>query len=215
MKHLKLFFACLLMAVLSIGQVWGAKDDVVYTLNTATTMIATSNSYANYADNTNHWKVTLGSKQSAGLWLGSNSSQKAKMILSNGNYSEGTAIATALGIQASATYYAAIIGTSALENVYKVNLTYTTPGGTAPSEAWICYSTDDGTTWSVGKKVTSLSTSGTDFEFDETIASARYAFVIHSTNYCQFKVPILTFYEGTTSGGGGGSEKPTVFLNHT
>ena len=27
MKHLKLFFACLLMAVLSIGQVWGAEDD--------------------------------------------------------------------------------------------------------------------------------------------------------------------------------------------
>ena len=27
MKHLKLVFACLLMAVLSIGQVWGAEDD--------------------------------------------------------------------------------------------------------------------------------------------------------------------------------------------
>ena len=132
---------------------------------------------------------------------------KAKMILSNGSYSEGTAIATALSIQASATYYAAIIGTSELANVGKVTLTYTTPGGTAPSEAWICYSTNRGSTWSVAKKVTSLSTSGTDFVFDATIASARYAFVIHSTGYCQFKVPVLTFYEGATAGG---SQEPTV-----
>jgi len=200
MKRLKLFFACLLMAVLSIGQVWGAEGDVVYTLNTAASSIpiATSNSYGNYADATNNWKVTCGAKQSDGLWLGSNNNQKTKMILSNGSYSEGSAIATALGIQASATYYAAIIGTSELENVGKVTLTYTTPGGTAPSEAWICYSTNSGSTWSIAKRVATLSTSGTDFEFDETIESARYAFVIHCTGYCQFKVPVLTFYEGAT-----------------
>lgn len=207
MKHIFKHFACLLVAVFCVGQLWAAKDDVVYTLNTATTTIATANSYANYADDTNHWKVTLGSKQPAGLWLGSNSGNKSKMNLSNGSYSEGIEIATAIGVQSNATYYAAIIGTSALENVYKVTLTYTTPGGTAPSEAWICYSTNNGTTWSVGKKVTSLSTSGTDFEFDATIASARYAFVIHCTNYCQFKVPVLTFYEGATEGG---TPEPTV-----
>ena len=203
-KASRVIFSVLTLLFLSIGQVWATEGDVVYTLNTAASSIpiASSNTYANYADATNNWKVTCGSKQTDGLWLGSNNNQKAKMILSNGSYSEGTAIATALGIQASATYYAAIIGTSELENVGKVTLTYTTPGGTAPSEAWICYSTNSGSTWSVAKKVTTLSTSGTDFEFDETIESARYAFVIHSTSYCQFKVPVLTFYEGETSGGG-------------
>lgn len=203
-KASRVIFSVLTLLFLSIGQVWATEGDVVYTLNTAANSIpiASSNTYTNYADATNNWKVTCGAKQTDGLWLGSNSNQKAKMILSNGSYSEGTAIATALGIQASATYYAAIIGTSELENVGKVTLTYTTPGGTAPSEAWICYSTNSGSTWSVAKKVTTLSTSGTDFEFDETIESARYAFVIHSTNYCQFKLPVLTFYEGETSGGG-------------
>ena len=33
MKHLKLFFACLLMAVLSIGQVWATDVEVISTLN--------------------------------------------------------------------------------------------------------------------------------------------------------------------------------------
>ena len=42
MKHLKLFFACLLMAVLSIGQVWGATVEVISTLNLSSTTQITS-----------------------------------------------------------------------------------------------------------------------------------------------------------------------------
>ena len=41
MKKLKLFFACLLMAVLSIGQVWAADETVTYTLTGATTVSVT------------------------------------------------------------------------------------------------------------------------------------------------------------------------------
>jgi len=46
MKRLKLFFACLLMAVLSIGQVW-ADDEVVYTLTPVT---GSDNGYASAED---------------------------------------------------------------------------------------------------------------------------------------------------------------------
>ena len=188
-----------------------------YTLNTATTKIATNAAYNSYTDSTNGWAVTLGSMQSAGLWLGSNSSQKAKMRLDSngaagGSISGYAAIASAIGVQSSATYYAAIIQTAnSISNVDTVNLTYTTPGGTAPSEAWILYSTNSGSSWSVFQKVTSLSASGTTFTHSN-VTSARYAFVIHSTNYCQFKVPVLTFkgtdastqtISGSTSGTAG------------
>ncbi len=210
---LKLVSVLVLILTVGSGNVWGAKDDVVYKINTASTKIATSTTYANYGPSTcasaqagstvssASWCVTCGSAQTEGLWLGANNNQKAKMKLGNGSFTEASGIASAIGVTTSATYYAAMICRTNLSKVYKVTLTYATPGGTAPSEAWILYSTDNGSTWSVGKKVTSLSTSGTDFVFDATITSAaRYAFVIHSTGYCQFKKPVLTFYEGTTGG---------------
>lgn len=204
----------ILLTALGSGNAWGAKDDVVYKINTATTKIGSKTTYTNYGPtdcasaqagstvSTASWCVTLGSAQTAGLWLGSNSGNKAKMTLGNGSLTEASGIASAIGVKTTDTYYAAMICRTNLSKVYKVTLTYTTPGGTAPSEAWILYSTDNGSTWSVGKKVTSLNPTGTDFVFDNTITSAaRYAFVIHCTNYCQFKVPVLTFYEGTTGGG--------------
>ena len=176
----------------------GAEVVTRLALNTASTTIASSNSYNNYGETNTayHWAVTCGSKQSDGLWLGANNNQKSKMTLGNGSYSDASGIATACGVTTSSTYYAAIIqreGTIA--NVDKVSLTYSTPGGTAPSEAWVLFNT--GSSWSVFQKVTSLSPSGTDFEHSN-VASARYAFVIHSTGYCQFKVPVLTF-KGTES----------------
>ncbi len=212
-RFLSILTLFLMLFSFGVGNVWGAKDDVVYKINTASTKIATSTTYANYGPSTcasaqagstvssASWCVTCGSAQTEGLWLGANNNQKAKMKLGNGSFTEASAIATAIGVETTDTYYAAMICRTNLSKVYKVTLTYSTPGGTAPSEAWILYSTDNGSTWSVGKKVTSLSTSGTDFVFDATITSAaRYAFVIHSTGYCQFKKPVLTFYEGTTGG---------------
>ena len=178
------------------------------------TAIATSTTYNSYVDSTNGWAITLGNKQSNALWLGSNDNQKSKMTLAStgaggGSISGHAAIASTIGVQTTATYYAAIIQTSgSISNVDKVTLKYSTPGGTAPSEAWVLYSTNSGTTWTIFQKVTSLSTSGTDF-IHNNVASARYAFVIHSTGYCQFKSPILYFYgtdpdtqtiSGSTSG---------------
>ena len=190
-----------------------AAENTRATLNTASTTIATANTYSTYSESSTayKWAITLGSKQTAGLWLGSNSGNKAKMTLGNGSLGDADGIASAIGVETSDTYYAAIVQTaSTIANVDKVTLTYTTPGGTAPSEAWILYSTS-GTTWNVFQKVTSLSTSGTNFTHTQ-IASARYAFVIHASNYCQFKVPVLTFkgtdaetqtISGSTSGTAG------------
>ena len=56
MRKLKLFFACLLMAVLSIGQMWA--DEVVYTLDGTST--GGSSGYAAESDITQSgisWKV--------------------------------------------------------------------------------------------------------------------------------------------------------------
>ena len=168
-----------------------------YTLDTSSTTIASGNSYGSYSESSTayKWAITCGSKQTnspAGLWLGSNNNQKAKMILSTGSLSDASGIATAISVTTSATYYAAIIQTaSTIANVDTVTVSYNSTAGTAPSEAWVLY--NDGTNgWQVFQKVTSLSTSGTDFTHAQ-VASARYAFVIHSTGYCQFKVPVLAF----------------------
>ena len=203
-------FALLFFLTLGISNAWGAKGDIVYKLNTGYTAIATATTYAYYGPATcssaqsgsvvssASWFVTVGSLQSSSLWLGTNNNQKSKMTLGNGSFTEASALATAINVNTTDTYYAALVCRTEFENVDSVLLTYSTPGGTAPSEAWILYSEDEGETWSVGKKVTTLSTTGTAFKLSSTISSARYAFVIHSTGYCQFKVPILTFYEGTT-----------------
>ncbi len=202
-------FLLVMFLTLCSSTMWGAKDDIVYKYGG--TKLGISNSYDSYSNSnisssifgstisTASWACTCGSNQSSGLWLGSNNNQKAKMILSTGNLSETSAIASAINVSTSDTYYSALICRTNFSNVYKVNLTYTTPGGTAPSEAWILYSIDNGSTWSVGKKVTSLSSLDTEFDLGSTIPNARYAFVIHCTGYCQFKVPILTFYEGETT----------------
>lgn len=63
MRKLKLFFACLLMAVLSIGQMW-AGEVVVYTLDGTTT--ATGSAYATASSVTQgskSWQVTANTEQ--------------------------------------------------------------------------------------------------------------------------------------------------------
>ena len=181
------------------------ETSLLYELDTSTSKIpvATANSYGNYTETGSgyNWTITCGSKQTDGLWLGSNSTQKAKMILSNGSYTEATAIASTIGVTGSATYYSALFqktGGSKLNGVSSVELTYTATGGTAPSEAWVVYSLNNGSTWNVFDHVTTLSSAGTTFEADSKINSdALFGFVIHCSNYCQFKIPILKFYTKT------------------
>ena len=177
-----------------------------YILNTATTAIATANSYNAYTNqacatdlatpgsypSTANWSVTCGSKQTAGLWLGSNNNQKAKMILSNGSVTGASGIATAIGVAASATYYAAMICHTSFANISKVVLSRSDTGGTAPSDVYLLYSTDNGTTYTLVD--TKADAAELTFTIDSPVSSAIYAIAIHCTGYCQYKVPVVTFY---------------------
>ena len=193
------------------SRVDAAQGDTVYVLNTTdgatssgTThayQIATSTTYNNYS--ANNWALTCGNKSTSdpkGMWMGANNNNKARMTLGQGSYAPAAAIATAIGVTTSATYYSALYQTSgALSNVGSVTITYGGTGGTAPSEAWVVYSTDSGTSWSLfGAKKTTI-TSGMEFTHN-TVSSALYGFVIHCTAWGNLRTPVITFKEGATGG---------------
>ena len=184
---------------------------MVYKLNTATTTIATSNSYGSIKatacksdDETSevttaNWKITLGSKQSdpAGLWLGTNSKNSSNEKLGNGNLAEAAAIATAVGATTSSTYYAALISETELPNISKIKFSYAGVGNKEPEQIWILASEDKGVTWSVAAtSKTMVATKDSTFTLTATIASARYALVCcHTSKWFSVKVPVLTFYK--------------------
>lgn len=184
-----------------------ATEKEYYKLNTTSTPVGTSNSYAAYTDiacannlasygtypSTATWSTTLGSKQSnTSFWWGSNSKQSAKMILSNGSVAGASAIATALGVTTSATYYSALICSTSFANISKVVMTRSGTGGSAPSNIYLLYSTDSGTTYTLADTQSDGAT--VTFTIASPVASARYALVIKCSGYCQYKDPIITFY---------------------
>ena len=189
-----------------------------YKINTANTKIATANGYDKYGPSncanaltsyhssypsTASWYVTCGSAQTDGLWLGSNNNQKSKMTLGNGNVTGASAIASALSVNT-------MICSTSFENISKVVVARSSIGGTAPSKVYLLRSTDNGTTYTkVGEEDDDDSIT---FEIEGTpSASAIYAIVIKSTGYCQFKVPVVTFYtlDSKTTGGGSGAPANT------
>ncbi|MGN1240009.1 MAG: hypothetical protein ACI4TV_03940, partial [Paludibacteraceae bacterium] len=211
MKKITLLLSAMLLAWAT--NLW-AGDVVVYQLNTANTTIATTSSYSSVDANicassdktskvaTANWKITLGSKQTsspAGMWLGANSGAQSNEKLSNGDFAEATAIATAIGATTS-TYYAALISETELPNICKIKFSYAGYGNKNPEKIWILASEDKGATWSVvATSNTMVANKDTTFTLTKTIASARYALVCyHSTKYFAVKVPVLTFYAPTT-----------------
>ncbi len=75
MKHFKLFFACLLMAVLSIGQVWGAVSTMTFT---------TKCNGSGTADDDASWTITSNATEQAfvagsGIHYGSNNTSSGKV----------------------------------------------------------------------------------------------------------------------------------------
>ncbi|MGN0208315.1 MAG: chitobiase/beta-hexosaminidase C-terminal domain-containing protein, partial [Paludibacteraceae bacterium] len=208
MKKFTLLLSAMLLACAT--NLW-AGDVVVYKLNTATTTIATTNSYSSIKatacasdDKTSEvttadWKITLGSKQTnspAGLWLGANSKNGSKETLGNGEFPEATAIATAVGAKTTDTYYTALIGETDFINISKINVSCNSYGTKTPSQLWILASEDKGVTWSVAATTTDVKTDET-FTFEIPRASARFAFVFYynSTSVFTVKVPVLTFYK--------------------
>ena len=208
MKKITLLLSAMLLAYAT--NLW-AGDVVVYKLNTATTTIATTNSYGSIKatacksdDETSevttaNWKITLGSKQTnnpAGLWLGSNSknTNQSKETLGNGSFTEATAIATAVGAKTSDKFYTALISETELPNISKVNVSCSGFGNQTPTKIWLLASEDGGTTWSVAANSEKVVTEST-FTLSAPIASARYALVYYHSAYFSVKVPVLTFYK--------------------
>lgn len=183
-----------------------------YILDAQTTTIATSNSYAAVSNascatglsnpgsypSTASWSITLGSKQTnspSGLWWGSNSGQKAKMILSNGNIAGASAIATALGVTTSATYYAALICSTSFANISRVDVTIRGTGGATSGTIYLLRSTDGGTTYSkVGEASYSSGNLTPSFTIASPATSAIYALAFHVTAWGSIKAPVVTFY---------------------
>ena len=204
MKKLKVLFTVLYMACATSA--WGETvltGNIVYSCKPIS--IANSTSYGSYSGNvtrlnstdlvsTASWQMTCGSSNG----LGSNSNQKAKMILSNGSFTASSAIAKAIGKTTSATYVAALICNTALENVGKFSFSHGGYGNNAPSNMWLCYSTDD---WATATAISlTVGTSG-ECTFESPIATAKYAFVIYKTSYTTVRTPTFTFYEASSGSG--------------
>ena len=215
MKKITLLLSAMLLACTT--NLW-AGDVLVYQLNTASdkTPIATTtdtyssitatecNSAANDSEvSSATWKVTLGANITSaprGLWLGSNKNANNynNETLSNGSFTEATAIATAVGAKTSDKYYTALISETELPNISKVNFSYAGKGNKDPKQIWILSSEDGGNSWSVVATSTTVtsSTADTTFTLSAPIASARYALVCYYPSaYFSIKVPVLTFYK--------------------
>lgn len=198
---LKLLLLSVVMLVGS-GNVLAAVGDVVYTLPGGTGQpFGSSNTYALKTGTYNSvsWTATLGSCQNATtFWLGSNSSQKAKLTLGT-TYA---AVGTPCGIGAADTYVSALIAGSEFTNVGKVTVANTATGGSAASAitVYVVYSTNSGTSYSLAAASQTAVSAGTlTYEFT-TIPSARYAIVAKGANDYTLRVPVVTFYEGVTGG---------------
>lgn len=194
-------------------QAQAAQGDAVYTmnLNAQGSAFGTSNTYAEKTGTMSgvSWKMSLGSCQSASaVWIGSNSSQKAKLVLpdsSASSYNYGYVRAAISGATATSTYYSALVAQSAFSNVGKVTITPTTSGNAAAAIKFYLVSSSGTTTNYSQVTLTSgtqgsnlVSGSSTTYEF-ATIASAYYALVFYGTNDYTVRVPTITFYEGASA----------------
>lgn len=150
------------------------------------------------------WKVTLGNVQNNGsgdFWFGANSGNKDKLTFGNSGYAEAEAIAAALDVKTDAKHYGALICTSNLPTISKIEITSTADmGGGQATTMWVVKSTDNGTTYSVVKKIDSpAKAANTLFTIKiakaDRSASASYALVFYREGgQFQYKAPKITFY---------------------
>ena len=181
-------------------------------LNTATTKIATSNSYSSVTNkdcannlteygsypSTAKWSINLGAAQTsepAGLWLGSNSNNKSKMTLGNGKISGASEIATALDVKTTDTYYAALVCHTDFANITKVTVANSGTNNTGkPAKITLLMSTDEGKSYSKVAQQTFTASQINTFTISVPSASARFAIVFNATEYFAVKVPVVTFH---------------------
>ena len=175
--------------------------------------IGSGNNYApksgSYTDNgiTMTLSASIGSVQSDGFWLGTNSNNTNVNLSTLQSY---TKIASALGLSETKTRVAALLFEGDLSDIGKI--TYSQSAGQASTQIALVYSTDEGASYQAmcvsgceggGTPVfwQDLNTLTSDIVFAFTpIAKARYAIVINKTTtsgYVQSKVPVVTFYKET------------------
>lgn len=157
------------------------------------------------------WKVTLGNVQNNGsgdFWFGANSGNKDKLTFGNSGYAEAEAIAAALDVKTDAKHYGALICTSNLPTISKIEITSTADmGGGQATTMWVVKSTDNGTTYSVVKKIDKpAKAANTLFTIKiakaDRSASASYALVFYREGgQFQYKAPKITFYSADPTAG--------------
>lgn len=146
MTNLKKLSAVVLGSLLAIGVGTGvvahnnnaqathaAAGDTIYSLNLGAqnSAFGTLNAYAEKTGTVSsvQWKLSLASCQNASaVWVGSNASNKAKLVLGTGYDKVLAAISEAT---ATSTYYSAMVAQSPFSNIGKVTLNPTTVGGSS------------------------------------------------------------------------------------
>jgi uncharacterized repeat protein (TIGR02543 family) len=193
MKRLKLFFACLLMAVLSIGQVWGTEAVYKQTIFSADNNEKGVQNYTSTWTNTTDGFIvtTVNANNNNNGWSG------AIKIGTKTNASTGT-ITTNAAIDKAITKVTLTIDAI----TYPDNVTSITLKTSSNGSSW----TSAGTfTKEVGAKTVTLASPTADLYYQiEVICTGA------SKNGCiQFSQ--IDFY--AEEGGGGGSSNPTVSLD--
>lgn len=196
---------------------WATDYDLVYQFNGAANADAssiTSNSaYGNYAGAVSNnglritWQMNCGNNSTGdpkGIWLGANSSNKAKMILSNGSYADANGIAAALSSDitncaVSTTYIAAFIDSDTqLNDICKIAITSGELSASATMYLLAYYKGDSDASacWHILAKKSATSSSYDLTHTFTPIASARYALAIYrSGGQFQYKAPVISFYK--------------------
>ncbi|OCK52684.1 hypothetical protein BA768_11240 [Chryseobacterium sp. CBo1] len=192
--------------LMALFSVWGWGQNLIYNLDLAnqSSAFGTANTYGAKSGTVSGvtWYANAASCQSSSIvWLGTNNATNYNNLakLNAGVNNRGTAIASALGIQASASGYYALVGANAINNVGSIKVKASATGGTVPATLWCLYTTDGGVTYNILGSVSSPGAVEQTFTPTSAIANAQYAFVFYSTSAGTFRAPYFEFYEGAVT----------------
>ncbi|MGI9651874.1 FN3 associated domain-containing protein [Chryseobacterium sp. RLHN22] len=192
--------------LMALFSVWGWGQNLVYSLDLAnqSSAFGTANTYGSKSGTVSGvtWYANAASCQSSNIvWLGTNNATNYNSLtkLNAGINNRGAAIASALGIQTTASGYYALVGANAISNVGSIKVKASATGGTAPATLWCLYTTDGGSTYNILGSVSSPGAVEQNFTPTSAIASAQYAFVFYSTSAGTYRAPYFEFYEGAVT----------------
>ncbi|MFC7347691.1 FN3 associated domain-containing protein [Chryseobacterium zhengzhouense] len=192
--------------LMALFSVWGWGQNLVYSLDLAnqSSAFGTANTYGSKSGTVSGvtWYANAASCQSSSIvWLGTNNATNYNSLtkLNAGINNRGAAIASALGIQTTASGYYALVGANEISNVGSIKVKASATGGTAPATLWCLYTTDGGSTYNILGSVSSPGAVEQNFTPTSAIANAQYAFVFYSTSAGTYRAPYFEFYEGAVT----------------